>query len=319
MIGVLQGFVLILTIIGVGYLTARFGVVKGEQRRVLNNVAFYVATPMLLFSVLAASDPAVILSPVIIVTTLAAVLVAAAYVVASRVWFRQRATEVTLGAATSSYVNSNNLGLPVAIYILGDATYVAPLILVQLVVFAPVILAILEAGRDRARSSERGGSQHGAARGILRALWRAVTNPIILGTVLGFVFALLGVRLPQIVLEPIEMIGAAAIPMILLSFGISLRGQRALEPGSDRLSVIVASALKVFAMPAIAWVLATAIGLAPHEVFVATIIAALPAAQNIYNYAATYRQAEIMVRDTILITTFASLPVIALLAWLLTA
>jgi predicted permease len=302
MLGVLQGFVVILGVIGVGYLTARLGVVKGEQRLVLNNVAFYVATPMLLFGVLYGSDPAVVLSPVILVTSIAAVVIAGVYVLASRLWFRQGVAETTLGAVTSGYVNSNNLGLPVAIYILGDAAYVAPLMLVQLVVFSPVILAILEA----TRGNQRGG---------IRAIARALTNPIIIASVLGFVFALLRVPVPQIVLEPVGMIGAAAIPMILLSFGISLHGQRALAPGSGRGIVLTATGLKVLAMPLLAWGLALAFGLAPHEVFVATTIAALPTAQNVYNYAATYRRAETIVRDTVFLTTFASLPVIAVVAW----
>lgn len=47
MLGVVQGFALILSIIGIGYLIGLFGVVKGEQRRVLNLVAFYVASPAL--------------------------------------------------------------------------------------------------------------------------------------------------------------------------------------------------------------------------------------------------------------------------------
>lgn len=306
MIGVLQGFVVILGVIGVGYLTARLGVVKGEQRLVLNNVAFYVATPMLLFSVLYESDPAVVLSPVILVTSISAVVVAGLFVLASRLRFRQGAAETTLGAMTSGYVNSNNLGLPVAIYILGDAAYVAPLMLVQLVVFSPVILAILETTR-------------GNRRGGFRAIARALTNPIIIASLLGFVLAMLQVRVPQIVLEPVTMIGAAAIPMILLSFGISLHGQRALAPGSGRRIVLTATGLKVLAMPLVAWGLALAFGLSPHEAFVATTIAALPTAQNVYNYAATYRRAETIVRDTVFLTTFASLPVIAAVAWLFAA
>lgn len=306
MTGVLYGFVLILFVIGTGYLTARFGIVKGDQRRVLNNVAFYVATPMLLFSVLRESDPAVVLSPVIAATTIAAVAVAALYLLASRLWFRQPLSESTLGATVTGYVNSNNLGLPVAVYILGDATYVAPLILIQLVVFSPVILAILEAER-------------GNQRGALKAIGRALTNPVIIASVLGFVFALLQVPVPQVLMEPIDMIGAAAIPMILLSFGISLRGQRALEPGSGRANTLVATSLKVLVMPVIAWAVSLAFGLSAHEVFVATTIAALPTAQNVFNYAATYRRAETMVRDTVLLTTFASLPVIAAVAWLLGA
>lgn len=303
MAGVLHGFVLILVVIGAGYLAARFGVVQGDQRRVLNNVAFYVATPALLFAVLYDSDPAIMLSPVIIVTTLAAVAVAAVYVLASRLWFKQDLATVTLGATTTSYVNSNNLGLPVAIYILGDAAYVAPLMLVQLIIYTPVILAILEAKR-------------GNSKGALRALVRAVTNPIIIASVLGFVFALFEVPMPGLLLDPIEMIGAAAIPMILMSFGVSLRGQRALQPGSGRKAVLVATALKVLGMPAVALGLSLAFGLDPHETFIATTIAALPTAQNVYNYAATYRKAETLVRDTVFLTTFASLPVIAAVAWL---
>lgn len=304
MLGVLHGFTVILGVIGAGYLAGVFGVVKGEQRRVLNDIAFYVATPALLFGVLQRSDPAVLVSPVILVTTLAAVLVAVLYVLASRLWFKRDLASTTLGATSSGYVNSNNLGLPVAIYILGDAAYVAPLILMQVVVYAPVILTLLETTRGN-----RGGA------GI--ALARAASNPIIIASVLGFGLALIGVTAPDIVMGPIDMLGDAAVPMVLLSFGISLHGQRALQPGTGRSAVLTASAIKVLLMPLLAWLLCLAFGLDAHETFVATIIAALPTAQNVYNYAATYRRAETQVRDTVFITTFASLPVIAALAWLL--
>lgn len=304
MLGVLQGFALILGVIGAGYLAARFGVVRGEERRVLNNVAFFVATPALLFAVLHDSDPGIIFSPVILITSLSALIVAALFVLASRLWFRRDLAATTLGATCSGYVNSNNLGLPVAVYILGDAAYVAPLLLVQLVIFAPAVLALLETTR-------------GNQRGALVALGRAASNPIILASVAGLIVALVGLPVPELVLAPIEMLGGAAIPMVLLSFGMSLRGQRALQPGTGRAAVFTASGLKVLAMPAVAWLLATACGLSAHEVFVATIIAALPTAQNVYNYAATYRRAETMVRDTVFLTTFAALPVIAFIAWAL--
>lgn len=304
MFGVLQGFAIILGIIGVGYVAARAGVVKGDQRRVLNNVAFYVALPALLFDVLHRSDLTVLISPVILVTTAAAVIVAGLYVLNSRLWFKRDLASTTLGATTAGYVNSNNLGLPVAIYILGDAAYVAPLILVQVAVYSPVILAILES----TRGNRGGGAQ---------AFGRAVKNPVIVASLLGVAAAAFRVEIPEIVLGPITMLGAASVPMVLLSFGISLYGQRALQPGTGRIAVFTASSLKLFVMPAIAWGLAAAIGLGAHETFVAVTIAALPTAQNVFNYAATYRHSEVMVRDTVFLTTFASLPVIALVAWLL--
>lgn len=317
MLGVLQGFALILGIIGAGYLTAVFGVVKGEQRRVLNNVAFYVATPALLFSVLHTSDPSVLLSPVILVTSVSALIVASVFVLASRFWFRRDLASTTLGATCAGYVNSNNLGLPVAVYILGDAAYVAPLLLVQLVIFAPGILAILETTRAPGRDSDDAPKRGDMARGGIVALGRAASNPVIVASIAGFLVALVHLPIPEIVMAPIDMLGNAAIPMVLLSFGISLRGQRALAPGTGRAAVFTASGIKVLLMPALAWAIGTLVGLTPHEVFVATTIAALPTAQNVYNYAATYRRAETMVRDTVFLTTFASLPVIAAIAWLL--
>lgn len=304
--GVLHGFAVILGIIGAGYLASRFGVVKGEQRLVLNRVAFYVATPALLFSVLGRSDPAVVVSPVIMVTGLAAVVVAGIYVALSRLWFPRDLASTTLGATSSGYVNSNNLGLPVAMYILGDAAYVAPLLLLQVVVFSPLILALLETTR---------GNQRGAA----VALGRAARNPIIIASALGLAVALLDLRVPEIVLDPITMLGDASIPMVLLSFGISLHGQRALQPGTGRAAVLVATGIKVLVMPVLTWAMCVMFQLSAHETFVATTIAALPTAQNVYNYAATYRRAEVQVRDTVVLTTFASLPVIALVAWLLGA
>ena len=306
MIGVLQGFAVILGIIGAGYLASRAGVVRGEQRMVLNRVAFYVATPALLFSVLQRSDPSVIVSPVILISGGAAVLVAGLFVLVSRLWFRRDLASTTLGATSSGYVNSNNLGLPVAIYILGDAAYVAPLILLQVIVFAPVVLAILETTR-------------GNQRGALVALGRAGRNPIIVASALGLLVALAGLPLPDLVLAPIAMLGDASIPMVLLSFGISLHGQRALQAGADRPAVLVATAIKVLVMPAVTWLLCVWVQLPPHETFVATTIAALPTAQNVYNYAATYRRAEMQVRDTVFLTTFASLPVIAVIALLIGA
>jgi len=317
MIGVLHGFAVILGIIGAGYLAAVAGVVKGDRRRVLNDVAFYVATPALLFDVVQKSDPRALLSPVILVTTIAALFVAALYVVASRLWFKGDLASTTLGATAAGYVNSNNLGLPVALYILGDVGYIAPLLLMQVGVLAPVVLAILEASRSTGSASGRGARS--ALRAGLRAFGRAARNPIIIASVLGFVFALFDLSVPQIALGPIEMLAGASVPMVLLSFGVSLRGQRALEPGTHRVPVLVASGIKVLIMPLAAWLLCVMLGLGPHETLVATTLAALPTAQNVYNFAATYRRAETQVRDTVLVTTFASLPVIALVAWLLSA
>lgn len=57
MTGVLEGFSIIWVVIAVGYLVGRTGVLGEQARYVLNRVTFFVASPALLFTTLADSDP----------------------------------------------------------------------------------------------------------------------------------------------------------------------------------------------------------------------------------------------------------------------
>ena len=305
MTGVLTGFSVILTVIAAGYFAALTGVVSGRNRLVLNRVAFYVASPALLFTIVAGSDMRIMVSPVIVVSAIVAVTVAVVFTVVSRLFVRADFATTTLGAASSGYSNVNNIGLPVGMYVIGEISYVPPLIIMQVVFFAPIILAVLEASR---------GSKNGA----LMALTRAMTNPIIIGTALGVVVSLTGWPVPEVVMAPLDMIGGAAIPLVLLSFGASLYGQRIFERGSGLRLAALSTLLKAVIAPALAWIIAGPIlGLDAHSVFAATVISALPTAQNMYNYAATYGKGELVVRNIVFTTTFASLPVILVIALLL--
>jgi predicted permease len=71
-------------------------------------------------------------------------------------------------------------------------------------------------------------------------------------------------------------------------------------------------------MPVVAWLFATLVlGLDGQSLFVAVVLAALPTGQNVFNYAQRYRRGETVARDTALITTAGSIPVLVLVAALL--
>lgn len=305
--GALTGFAVILTVIAAGYIAARAGLVEGNNRLVLNRMAFFVASPALLFTIVARSDVGVLVSPVIGVSAVSAVIATACFVVLSRCMFPRDLATTTLAGAASGYANINNIGLPVGLYVIGEITYVPPLILLQVLIFAPIILVILESTR-------------GSKRGFSLAFGRAATNPIIIGSLLGLVVALFGITPPEVVMAPLDMLGGAAIPMVLLAFGASFHGQELLKRGTGLREVFAASAIKSLLMPLIAWLIAgPVLGLDSHSVFAATVIAALPTAQNMYNYAATYQRSEIVVRNIVFLTTFASLPIILVITLLLKA
>ncbi|MDO5512175.1 AEC family transporter [Corynebacterium sp.] len=311
MTGVITGFAIILAVIAVGVILSRTGVIREDRERlVLNRVAFYAASPALLFTAVAKSDAGTLFSPVIVVIFLATLGTALVYIVASALFFRQDLPTTTMGAASACYFNSVNIGLPVSIYVLGEATYVVPVLVLQMVVFTPFILAGLVAGDDGDSGS----------RSRLAKIWgpvrTAIFSPVVIGSVLGLIVALVGLQIPDPVMRPLEILGGASIPMILISFGASLRNTAPLTTPEDRPGTITATALKLVGMPAIAWGIALALGLEGNELYASVILAALPAAQNVYNFAASYQRGMIIARDTVFITTFGSLPVMLAIALL---
>jgi predicted permease len=81
---------------------------------------------------------------------------------------------------------------------------------------------------------------------------------------------------------------------------------------------VLATLLKLFAMPVIAWAVATYVfGLAPHDVLIVTVLAALPTAQNVFNYSQRYGVGEVISRDTVFLTTVGCVPVLIAITLLL--
>ena len=297
MLDVLTGFAIIFTVIAAGWWLAQKKVIgPGEQRLQLNRIAFHVATPSLIFSSVAVSDTDAFFSPVILVIAIATVTTMLIYWAISAVWFKQDAAETMAGAASSSYYNSVNIGLPIATYVLGDPTYMIPALVLQMAVLSPIVIAGLDRG----------------ASGVLKSVIAGLKAPVVVAAFAGFAVSASSWTVPEPVLAPLQILGGASIPMILMSFGASLTGEKVLQ--SQRLATTTATILKLIGMPAVAWVVASLLGLTGSDMYAALILCALPTAQNVYNYAATYRSGEVICRDTVFLTTFLSLPAMLLIA-----
>ena len=305
MVGVLVGFAIIGTVIAIGYAVGRTGVLGEHARFVLSRIVFYVLSPCLLFTVLADADVHVLFSSILIVSLVAALASGLLFALLARLLLRRPVSETVIGTLASGYVNANNIGIPVAFYVLGDVAYSAPIVLLQLLVFAPIALTILDI-------QERG------AVSLRRIALQPLTSPIIIASLLGVIVAVLGKPIPAEAMEPFRIIGAAAVPVVLISFGMSLHGQRPLAPGSSRADVLIATGFKLILMPLVAWAFGHfVIGLDGPRLFAVVVLAALPTAQNVFNYAQRYDRAEVFARDTVLVTTILAVPVLLVIAALL--
>jgi predicted permease len=303
--GVLTGFGIIAFVILVGYLAGRFRIGGPTASFVLNRIAFFVTNPALLFVTLAKADLAVVFSTQLLVAAVAALVAAGAFVALSRALFRRPASETTIGALGSGYVNANNIGLPVAVYVLGSASFVAPVLLLQLIVFAPIALTVLDA-------TSRGSVS------LRSILTQPVRNPMIIASLLGILVDVSGLPVPDAVFQPFELLGGAAVPLVLMAFGMSLVGSRPLQAGAERGPIVTAVILKSAIMPIVAFLVARfGFGLEGQALFAAVALAALPTAQNVYNFAARYERGVPVARDVVLLTTVFAVPVLLVIAALL--
>lgn len=304
MSGILIGFAVVGLAVVVGYVIARIDLLGPHARPVLSRLTFFVLSPFLLFVVLARADVKTLFSALLPVSMLSAAVIILGYALVSALVLRRRTAETVIGALAAGQVNSNNIGIPISLYMLGNAAYSAPVILFQLLILMPIALAILDAATSGSRSPRR-------------ILVQTAKNPMLIGSALGVLVAVLDIDLPPIVMDPLAFFAAACVPILLMSYGMSLYGQRVLTDPGRRVDVVIASVLKLVVMPAVAWAIAVAFALPSDQVFIVVVLAALPTAQNVFNFAQRYDVGEILARDVVFISTVGCLPVLFGVALLL--
>ncbi|HEX7538629.1 MAG TPA: AEC family transporter [Dermatophilaceae bacterium] len=305
--GVLAGFVTLGAIIALGFLLAQLGILRSDSQLLLSRLVFFVATPALLFQTLSRAPVAQIFTSGLAVAALSFVGAAGVYSVLARTLWHRSTGDTVIGGLSSAYVNAANLGLPITVYILGSASFVAPVLLMQLLVITPMAFAILDAVVSKRRPS------------VFSLISQPLRNPITVGCFLGLLVSLAGWQVPALVAAPIALIAGMAVPGVLLAYGVSLRlGPRPIAGGSV-VELAVVSVLKLLVQPLLAYAAARWLfGLDGRALLAATVVAALPTAQNIFVYASRYDRATTLARDSIFVTTALSVPVLLTITALLT-
>ncbi len=308
MIGVLSGFFVVWAIILVGMFVGRRGILGENARSVLSSLTFFVASPALLFETLSKAKLHEVFAAPLLVTAVGAIITGLLFFLIVKFWLKRTLPEALMSSMSASLANSANLGIPIAVFVLGDASYVVPLLIFQLAFYTPLYLMALDASTSTHRTTP------------LRFLLMIVKNPMIVGSGLGLLVAGTGFQVPTLILEPIHLIGGAAIPAMLMAFGMSLNGSRPLQKDADRrLDTLLASGFKLFVHPSIAYVFARfALGMDGHALFAVVVTAALPTAQNVFVAATRYRAGVTVAKDTVLITTIVAVPAMIAVALLLT-
>ena len=216
MADVVAGLAVFGAVIAVGWLLVRTRAVPADADGVLTRVCFFAATPALLVTTLSRADLTAVLSRSTAVAVAAELTAIVSAWCLHRLVLRRPTAEATIGALASGYVNAANLGIPVAVLVLGDAATIAPILLLQLLVLTPATFTVLDTVTRRGNPSR------------LATLTVPLRNPLLWGVVAGTAANLGGVDLKEwgggYPAQGLEMLGRIAVPLMMLALGMSLAG-----------------------------------------------------------------------------------------------
>ncbi|GFZ88218.1 AEC family transporter [Nesterenkonia alkaliphila] len=318
MAAVLSGFTVVWLIIAVGFVLGRLRVLGPEARVVLSRVAFFVASPCLLFLTISGSPIREVVGPQFAIAAMSAFVMLGVFLLVGRFLLPGRSgADLVIGGMSASLVNSANLGFPIAAYVLGDISLAAPIVMFQLALYTPIYVALLDQltiGKDSTvRVRPRARTE------VLRRVGQTLLNPMIIGCALGLLFSWQGWRLPEQIHEFVELLAGASIPLMLLAFGLSLVGSHPLDKASGRRrDVLIATGIKLLLHPGLAYLLAAFVfQLDGVMLLAAVVMASLPTAQNVLVAAVRYGTGEAIARDTVLVTTILGIPSMVAVALLL--
>ena len=322
--GVLLGFGVVAVLTAVGFATA--ALLPGEARTMragLTPVIYYLTNPALMVVLVAGTDLGAVLGVYTPIALAAAAVAGALFALYSGLVLRRGAARTAVGAMASSYVNAGNIGLPIALYAVGSAAPVVSVLLAQLLVIAPLYLLVFSWATRPSRRAGPGAAIRTAAPGRTststgRTIVRSVANPVTVGTAAGVLLSATGLEVPEVLWAPLEMLGQASVPLLLLLFGMGLHGQRPFRNRALVPDVLGGTLVKVVAMPVLAWAIGRfGFGLGGTELLGVVVMAALPTAQNVFLFSSQFRMPANAARDIILLSSFLSFPAVLLAGLLL--
>jgi predicted permease len=245
-------------LIALGYALKRTFGYRDEFWVGLEKVVYFVLFPALLFKALAQARIEAGAAITLLETALLATLIVMALAWAAR-WLFDASAHSHASAFQCAFRFNSYVGFAVLGRLHGDSGIAAMAILQSLMVPLVNLAAVWALAR------------HGKS-GVWSELAR---NPLIIATLSGLAWNLSGLPLPHIAGDTLTLLAQAALPLGLIAVGASTRGS-----GGHAHTGLIAyiGALKLLALPACAWAIASALGVTGIYREAAVLFAALPAA-----------------------------------------
>lgn len=300
----IDAFVPIWTLTVVGYLARRRGLFDDAAAATLGSFVFHLAMPAALFLTMAGMPLSHFEWRSLAAFGASTALVISVGWLGLSKAFSRKPGERPIWAMAAGYVNSANLGIPIAAQILRSIAFLAQIVLLQTLIVTPLILIALD------RQHNAGGQA-----ALRRVATLPLRNPVVLASALGLVWSLARLPVPVPAHDSLKLLSDSAAPCALIALGASLYGVPALAAPVPEVGTV--TALKLLVQPLTAYVAGLLLQLHGTQLLTVVLIAGLPTAQNTFIFAQQYGTAEGLANRAVMVTTTVSLVTLAAIVALL--
>jgi hypothetical protein len=276
-------------LIAIGFLFANW---KKLALAPVAEIIVYLTTPCLVFTSLVTrriviTDVLVMLIGIVAILGGVGIFIRLYFLV-----FRFRSRGFTLPAL---FMNAGNIGIPLALFALGEPGLQRATLLFVIVSFIHNTLGIYIL-----QSTAAG--------------WKEVFRlPLIYATVLGLFFSITEIPLPDPIFEPLRMLGHASIPLMLITLGYRLHGMGTLHWGHSLGGAFV----RIFGGLAAGYAVVDILRIEGINRQVLLLYSALPAAVVNFVLTEKYHQDPELAASIIIVSTVFSVFTIPVVLWLI--
>ena len=291
----------IILMIGLGYFLKKIDFLSEDAVDPLNKIVMYILLPCMIFSAISTADlsllPKLGILPFVVLTS-SIVTGFVSYFILKKLGLDDIALWSVL--VTIMIANTGFMGYPVSLGIYGQEGFLRAIFcdIATLCVF--LILSYILVLKFGGNTKE--------------AIKKIIFFPTLWAIILGLGFNFLGISIGPVLENTIDYLGKGTIPLIMLVLGLSINFD-----GISRSKSMIAftSVMKLLFFPAIAFLIASSIGLVDLQYKVSIVEAAMPSGMMSLLLAITYKLDYELTSDCIFINTVISLITLPLIIMLL--
>jgi malonate transporter and related proteins len=294
---VLSTLLPIFGLILIGFIGRRSRRLGDHAASELNRFVVWFCLPALLIRVTATSTLEQIWHPQFILAFSLSTLLVFAGTVIYQLKRRRQLADACIDGLGAAYANTGYVGIPLCLFVLGEAG-LEPALIASLIVVC-VLFSIAIVGIEAGLQSE--GSTLTVIRKVLLALLK---NPLVVSPVIGVGWNISGMGMAEPVLKFLNLLGDATTPCALVSLGAFLALRQPLSTEGTAGLVLI----KLIVHPLLTWILAVPVFHLPALwANAAVLLSALPTGTGPYMLAEYYGRGGAGVSRTVLLSTVGSL------------